>query len=431
MYEWNHTQLLLPNVSRQSCTVPSPTQFNYSKNMTKPPQLLSTPEFNNTAGTSNGRNFTPPIPYNVSRFYYVGGVLLPDGGVVLVPHESPTIGLFDPATNTLFSGPNVGGVTGGFGQGRYKGGVLLPDGRVLFVPYRSPTIGLYDPANNTFMVGPNVTKVNGSLPAGGGSLFDGGVLMPDGRVLFVPEGSPTIGLYDPTTNTFTVGPNVTSGRISGKWSGEVFDGSGGVMLPDGRVLLVPNLSEQLGLYDPATNTFTVGPDVPTSWSGSGWYNNYAGGVLLPNGQVVLVPRSAQCIVIYDPAKNAIQARQVSGDSVQPNKFAGGVLLPDGRVLFAPMDGPDDKTSYGHVGLYDPATGNYTTGPQVQGGESCSGTMRFCGAVLLPNGRVVFVPHCSATVGWYDPGDSPAQAYALSQPLPPSWNALLLPYYNKY
>ena len=53
-------------------------------------------------------------------------------------------------------------------------------------------------------------------------------------------------------------------------------------------------------------------------------------------------------------------------------------------------------------------------------------------VLLPDGRVVFVAENSATVGLFDPRTSATRkpAYTLSQPLPPSWNVALLPYYNK-
>ena len=92
-------------------------------------------------------------------------------------------------------GPNVG--TSG---DKYQGGVLLPDGRVVLVPYSATTIGLYDPATNTMTVGPNVGT--------GGDKYRDGVLLPDGRVVLVPHNAATIGLYDPATNTLTVGPNV-------------------------------------------------------------------------------------------------------------------------------------------------------------------------------------------------------------------------------
>ena len=54
-----------------------------------------------------------------------------------------------------------------------------------------------------------------------------------------------------------------------------------------------------------------------------------------------------------------------------------------------------------------------------------------GGVLLPNGRVVLVPAFADMIGLYDPNESLPPAYTLSRPLPLSWNALLLPYYNKF
>ena len=68
---------------------------------------------------------------------FVGGVLLPDGRVVLVPTQSTNIGIYDPVTNTYTNGP-----AHGRGEVAFSGGVLLPGGRVVLVPYRSNRIGL-------------------------------------------------------------------------------------------------------------------------------------------------------------------------------------------------------------------------------------------------------------------------------------------------
>ena len=87
---------------------------------------------------------------------------------------------------------------------------------------------------------------------------------------------------------------------------------------------------------------------------------------------------------------------------------------------------------GTVGLFDPSTHTFTSGANVRSGQH-----KFQGEVLLPDGRVVFVPANhpppSATIGLFDPCTSTTRnpAYTLSQPLPPSWNVALLPYYNKY
>merc|ERR1740129_1934646 len=55
--------------------------------------------------------------------------------------------------------------------------------------------------------------------------YHGGVLLPDGRVVFVPTDAASVGLYDPSTNKFTLGPSVGSEKL--KYVG-------GVQLPDGR-----------------------------------------------------------------------------------------------------------------------------------------------------------------------------------------------------
>ena len=99
-----------------------------------------------------------------------------------------------------------------------------------------------------------------------------------------------------------------------------------------------------------------------------------------------------------------------------------MLVPDGRVVFVPYNSAT-------IGLYDPSTNTFTSGPGLGPDQS-----KFAGGVLLPDGRVVFVPRNSATIGLYDPSPSAARskpAYTLSQILPPSWNVALLPYYNKF
>merc|ERR1719326_896155 len=86
------------------------------------------------------------------------------------------------------SGPTVGSE-----QGKFVGGVLLPNGRVVFVPVNSATVGLFDPSTNTLTSGPTAGS--------GQNKFCGGVLLPNGRVVFVPWSSATVGLFDPSTNT--------------------------------------------------------------------------------------------------------------------------------------------------------------------------------------------------------------------------------------
>eukprot|EP01048_Picozoa_sp_COSAG05_P034081 COSAG05_NODE_14037_length_410_cov_0.977492_1_plen_106_part_10 len=66
----------------------------------------------------------------------------------------------------------------------------------------TPTPG-YVSTPGTFIKGPNVGSSGGK--------YYGGVLLPHGRVLLVPFNADTVGLYNPQDNTFIQGPNVGSG----------------------------------------------------------------------------------------------------------------------------------------------------------------------------------------------------------------------------
>ena len=67
--------------------------------------------------------------------------------------------------------------------GDYFGSVLLPDGRVVFVPADTNDIGIYNPYTNEFS-----KVVPPGLPTGSVK-YRGGVLCPNGNVAFVPYGA--------------------------------------------------------------------------------------------------------------------------------------------------------------------------------------------------------------------------------------------------
>ena len=72
----------------------------------------------------------------------------------------------------------------------------------------------------------------------------------------------------------------------------------GVLLPDGRVVLVPRNTAHVGLYDPSTDHWSEGQD-DLSAVGDEGDDKYLGGVLLPDGRVVLVPCDAKHVGLYD------------------------------------------------------------------------------------------------------------------------------------
>jgi len=148
------------------------------------------------------------------------------------------VGIYDPDTDTYTRGD----AQGEGGDDAFAGGVLTPDGKVIFVPFKSDYVGIYDPDTDTYTRGGDA---HGEVNVA----FFGGVLTPDGKVIFVPYTSDYVGIYDPDTDTYTRGDD----------HGEVdLAFYGGVLTPDGKVIFVPRNSDYVGIYDPDTDTYTRG-----------------------------------------------------------------------------------------------------------------------------------------------------------------------------
>jgi hypothetical protein len=72
----------------------------------------------------------------------------------MFPTGAISIAMYNPVTNTLAAGPTV--------SASYIGGVLIPDGRIVLVPYGGPNIGLYltnTPAPAEFCLHPFFNKL--------------------------------------------------------------------------------------------------------------------------------------------------------------------------------------------------------------------------------------------------------------------------------
>jgi hypothetical protein len=247
----------------------------------------------------------------------------------------------------------------------YYGAVLIPDGRVVFVPHgATTTIGIFTPTTNTFST---VAMSPSSATYG----YAGGILLPDGRVVFVPYNATTIGIFNPATNVYSTILGAPGGAAYG----------GGVLLPDGRVVFVPMNVSNIGIFNSVTNSYSTIIISPAPGSDA-----YRGGVLLPDGRVVFVPTVATTIGIFNPTTNAYTT--ITG---APGSYAynGGVLLPDGRVVFVPFTATT-------IGLFNPVTNTFST---ILGAP---GTQAYVGGAVLPDGRVVFSPHNATTIGLFNP-----------------------------
>jgi hypothetical protein len=111
--------------------------------------------------------------------------------------------------------------------------------------------------------------------------------MQDGNVCLVPFLQLYIGIYNPTTNTYSRGPPITSPS---------YNYSGGVLLPDGKILFIPLSDNFIGIYDPVLNQFNRTIQL---YAVNTVYM-YWGGCLMQNGKVCMMPYESGAIGIYDP-----------------------------------------------------------------------------------------------------------------------------------
>jgi hypothetical protein len=250
--------------------------------------------------------------------------------------------------------------------------------------------------------------VDGPLHGKGATAFAGGILTLDGKVILIPRNSVNIGIYDPVANTYTNGPAHGKGTSA--------FGGGATLAPNGKIILDSLNSTTIGIYDPVANTYTDGP---THGKGAG---AFVGTILTPSGKVILIPHSSTNIGIYDPVANTYTDGPVHGKGIYA--FVVGILTPGGKVIFIPHYSTN-------IGIYDPVANTYIDGP-----THGKGTSAFAGGVLSPSGKVILVPFNSTNIAIYDPiantyTDGPAHGKGASAfiggVLTPSGKVILAPF----
>lgn len=240
----------------------------------------------------------------------------------------------------------------------------LPDGRVLIAggftedARADASAEVYEPRLGLFHALPRMRELRHSHTAT--SLRDGRVLITGGfgaenAVLAHAE------VFDPATNRFTAIAPMRQARA----------GHAAVRLADGRVLLAGGVGpswtflDAAEVFDPSTGGFT--PVRPMTVARESHV-----AVLLNDGRVLVVGghrgrRSAielfASAELYDPATDRFTA--TGSMRVRRHKH-DAALLADGRVLvLGGSDERDDRGAYRSTELYDPATGTFRDGPDLQ------------------------------------------------------------------
>lgn len=236
---------------------------------------------------------------------FSGCVVAPDGRIVFCPSSATVIGIYNTVTNVWST---IAGPAGG-SQKSY-GGVLAPDSNVYFYPTNVSYIGVFNTITNVY------STLLYPLPYNG---YVGGCLHPNGIIYMAPYDGTNIGIFNPVSKTFT-----TFSGVPGAFGGAV-------VLPDGRVAFLPFSSNpsSLGLYDPVLNTYSsiTGP------VGGALY--YRGGCLLPDGRVFCVPAISTSAIIFNPTEKTYTTL---GGFAGDYGYTGSLVLPDGRIILIPQIG---------------------------------------------------------------------------------------------
>jgi len=355
--------------------------------------------------TATGAMSTPRVGHTATLL--PSGKVLIAGGVIACSAPTSCVGadsaeLYDPATGAFAA-------TGAMNTVRATGGVLLPDGRVLFagndVSGALFSIELYDPSTGLFNVVGRPATLSSFAPA---------TLVNDGRVLLIGRVGTSLPavygaeLYDPAAGTFSPVAN---------WPQQL--GSFLTLLADGRVLFE---SDDTGpeLFEPVTGTFSLfmGPiNTPLS-PPPGSY----GASLLANGKVLFAGGNSDSgnlssAELYDSVAGAFAA---TGSMATARAIPSATLLSDGTVLVSgglaqgnatmagsgPVDYATDSAE-----LYDPATGRFSatagmTTPRYDHRQVVLNN----GQVLITGGRDVYSPGSINAV-------SSAELYTPAVPVP--------------
>ncbi len=326
---------------------------------------------------------------------YFGSAVMPNDKVFVLGGEYPSFDntgqLYDIASNSWLNIPN-------FPQSNFGDDptVTLPNGDILAGYFNGPQTYLYNPTNNTWSNGP--TKLDGDasdeetwikLPAST-ALPDGGILS---YSIFasISSGTNMGQVLNLATNTWQETNNSSNppGPLSSNALGAEL--GGGVMLPNGKVFLV-GATGNTALYDPSTNTWSAGPQVIDN-SGNLCGADDAPLSILPDGQVVFAAdygptkgtfSSPSELFDYDYTTNTIA--QISNSSL-PSNLANDLtsngafvdrtlVLPTGQMLldvagdlyvFTPSDSPQNAWRPAISNITNNANGTYTlTGTQLSG-----------------------------------------------------------------
>jgi hypothetical protein len=329
------------------------------------------------------------------------------------------------------------GNVGTIGAGSYYGSLLLPDGRIMFIPTAAGTpVSFFNPATG---LGSSVSVT--FKPAG----LRGAVLAPNGNVVMIPSpASPAnVIVFNPIS---LVSSNIVTNAPLG--GGQPFQG--GVLSPTGNVVMCPRWNANIGLVNPVTLAYTnIGP-LPFTPSGSA---QFCGAVLIPNGNVFFTALNGANSAIYNTSCLATVASGTTLGGNFTNVYTGAAsggrtafLAPNGNVIVLPNIGTLNLVSVNpstFISSNIPCGASFQSGAMLPTGNLiCSGSASTSNIGMFDTVRLTFsnirgtfastgngATLCSdGRVFFAPPSGLNVSCLSTMVPVDPAW--CLGPYFNK-
>ncbi len=283
----------------------------------------------------------------------------------------------------------------------YYASAVLGDGRVLVAGGEYSTSGsdttdceIYNPVLNTWksLAPPGWAKV-GDAPC---------CVLADGRLLLGSIDDTRTAIFDPTTDTFSPGPNKADASSEETWT----------LLPDGTVLTAECSNHpQAEKYLPSTNLWVSAGTLPVDLVQASSIE-IGPALLLPDGRVFCSGATGATALYTPPPDPVNPGTWTVGPSFpadatgQPReaKDVPGALLPNGRVLVAVGPGVDGFNPGATFYEYDPLANTLT---QVPAAPNAGGYPYNLRMLLVPSGQVL-LSASSTDIRVYTPDGDPEE-----------------------
>lgn len=278
----------------------------------------TTNSFARVGDTTVGRQDSPGV-------ILANGKVLVAGGSAYVSNQWTSVAaaeLYDPATETWTATGSMNTARRGFFMVRLANGkVLVGGGTSSNGDLKSAET--YDPATGIFTTVPDMPTTRADVHA---------ALLPNGNVLVIGGYSSGNGhlatavIFDTATNSWST--------VSSQMQTAHDYGAAVVTLNDGRIFIAGGWSQSHGiaqteLFDPTTNTFSAGPDLSVLRADLTAH-------VLADGKVVLIGGADgngniwNTVDVYDPATSSIIQQF---NTMNYERYAqSSALLSDGRIL---------------------------------------------------------------------------------------------------